>query len=329
MPQLVSVVMPAYNSGAFIAESIRSVFAQTYGDWELIVVDDGSADDTAAVARSFADADARITVVARENGGQAAARNTGLELARGDVVAFLDSDDLWLSDKLRLQLDALNDSGADLIFSDGYVFADGEPEREADGFSIVPGLTGGAQMFRLLFERNRVATLSVVVRRAALDAVGRFDADRRYQNCEDYDLWLRLARAGASFYGMTEKLMRYRRHAGATTHETSRLLKPMLAVILKHAGDPMLDPLAVKKRIRNLYRELVSALVSEGRTAEARARMREFAAWDKGALATIAQRALLRLAPRHYNYLSRECVYRAEWHAARIARRLKGERNGS
>ncbi|MCA1816151.1 MAG: glycosyltransferase [Acidobacteria bacterium] len=323
MPHLVSVVMPAYNAGAYIAESIRSVLAQTYETWECVVVDDGSADDTARVARGFADADPRIRVVSRANGGQAAARNTALKHARGSLVAFLDADDLWLPDKLRLQLDALEAARADVVNSDGYFFSDEEPEREAGEFSIVPGRTEGAQMFRLLFEFNRVATLSVLARRAALDAVGLFDEDRRYQNCEDYDLWLRMARGGAIFYGMTEKLMRYRRHAGATTHEASRLLKPMLAVVLKHADAPSLDAALVKRRIRGLYRELVSALVAEGRIAEARASMREFAAWDRGALATAAQRLLLRLLPRHYNYLSRECVYRVEWHAAAIAGKLK------
>src|ERR1700749_83796 len=105
MQDLVSVIMPAYNSGRYLAESVRSVQAQTFGGWELVVVDDGSTDDTGEVARRLAEADARVRYVRRPNGGQAAARNTGLAEARGRLVAFLDADDLWLPEKLEAQME--------------------------------------------------------------------------------------------------------------------------------------------------------------------------------------------------------------------------------
>src|SRR5688572_3090637 len=124
MQHLVSVIMPAYNSGRFLAESVRSVQAQTFGGWELIIVDDGSTDDTAAVARGFAESDARVRYVARANGGQAAARNTGLGEARGPLVAFLDSDDLWLPGKLEAQLGVLERTGVDLVYTDGHIFSE-------------------------------------------------------------------------------------------------------------------------------------------------------------------------------------------------------------
>ena len=315
MQHLVSVIMPAYNSARYIAESVRSVQAQTFGGWELIVVDDGSTDDTAAVVRDLAEADSRVRLVARPNGGQAAARNTGLREARGRLVAFLDSDDLWLPEKLSAQLAVLEEKRVDLVYTDGYIFSDGGAEVAEERFYILPGEARGPEMFRTLFTANRIGTLSVLVRRSALDAVGLFDEDRAYQNCEDYDLWMRLAKWGAGFYGMTEKLMRYRRHAAATTYSASKLLAPMLAVILKHAPDPALDPALARERVRGLYRDLIAALVSEGRVEEARARMREFYAWDGGAPVTALQRLLLRLLPRGYNYISRELLYRAEWHA--------------
>jgi glycosyltransferase involved in cell wall biosynthesis len=315
--------MPAYNAGKYVAESIRSVLGQTFGDWELIVVDDGSADDTAEVARSFSASDSRVVCFSQPNGGQAGARNAGLSRARGDLVAFLDADDLWLPEKLKLQVAAIDESGADVVFSDGDMFSD-DPSVKLDEFAVVPGRTEGAEMFRLLFERNRIATLSVLARRSVLDAAGLFDEDRRYQNCEDYDLWLRLAEGGAAFYGMTEKLMKYRRHAGASTFRESRLLAPMLAVILKHARSELLEREAARRRVRDLYRRLISALVDEGKLTEARERMREFSAWDGGSVATRLQSLLLRCLPRHYNYLSRECLYRAEWHIASLSGKLKG-----
>lgn len=325
MQQLVSVIMPAYNSGRFLAESVRSVQAQTFGGWELIVVDDGSTDDTAAVARSFVEADPRVRYVARPNGGQAAARNTGLGEARGPLVAFLDSDDLWLPGKLEAQLAVLEETGVDLVYTDGEIFSEDGAEWPDEHFHIVPGETRGLEMFRTLFRSNRIGTLSVLVKRSALDAVGLFDEDRAYQNCEDYDLWMRLAKWGAGFYGMTEKLMRYRRHAAATTYSASKLLSPMLNVVLKHAPDPALDPALVKSRVRGLYRDLISALVSEGKVEEARRRMGEFYEWDGGGLVTALQRLLLRTLPGRYNYISREFLYRAEWHVrGLLGRRPRG-----
>jgi teichuronic acid biosynthesis glycosyltransferase TuaG len=314
MPPRVSVVMPAYNAGRYLAESVESVRAQTFPDWELLVVDDGSADDTGEVARRFAGRDARVRCVRRPNGGQAAARNTGLREAKGELVAFLDADDLWLPEKLAAQIAVMEGTGVDLVYTDGYFFSEDGEASPDERFHVLPGEARGAEMFRTLFESNRIGTLSVLVKRNALDAAGLFDEDRAYQNSEDYDLWLRLARGGASFYGMTEKLMRYRRHAAATTYTASRLLGPMLAVVLKHAPDPALDPALVKRRVRGLYRDLISSLVSEGRFEDARRRMREFYNWDGGAPVTALQRLVLRLLPRRYNYISREVLYRAEWH---------------
>jgi glycosyltransferase involved in cell wall biosynthesis len=104
--QLVSVIMPAYNAGKYIAQSIRSVAAQTCAGWELVVVDDGSTDDTAEVVRGFASADARVKYVQQANGRQGRARNNGIAHAAGDLIAFLDADDLWVERKLELQLKA-------------------------------------------------------------------------------------------------------------------------------------------------------------------------------------------------------------------------------
>lgn len=323
MQDLVSVIMPAYNAGRHVAESVRSVQAQTYGLWELVVVDDGSTDETGEVVQALAVEDSRVRYVRRPNGGQAAARNTGLGAARGALVAFLDADDLWLPHKLAAQLEVLKRTGVDLVYTDGDIFSDDGAESAEERFHIVPGETRGVEMFRTLFASNRIGTLSVLVKRSALDAVNLFDENRAYQNCEDYDLWMRLAKRGAGFYGMPEKLMRYRRHAAATTYTASRLLTPMLAVILKHASDPTLDPSLVKSRVRGLYRDLIASLVSEGRIEEARARMREFHAWDAGAPVTALQRLLLRAFPRGYNYISREFLYRAEWHVSRLLGRRR------
>lgn len=314
MSHLVSIIMPAYNAENHIAASIHSVLKQTYAQWELIVVDDGSTDGTAAVVERFSALDARIKYIFQPNGGQASARNTGLRNSRGDLIAFLDADDLWVSEKLTLQIAKIEESGADVVFSDGFVFYDDERAAQTGFFEVAFGEHQGAAMFKLLFANNRIAILSVLARRNVLARVQFFDEDRRYQNCEDYELWLRLAREGAVFYGIPERLVKYRRHSMSTTYDESRLLKPMIAVIKKHAHERSLSRDEVKRRIRGLYRDLISALVKENRMAEANACMKEFADWDKGSVVTQLQRVLLTLSPNQYNFISRECLYRTEWH---------------
>jgi teichuronic acid biosynthesis glycosyltransferase TuaG len=319
MQHRISIVMPAYNADRYIAESINSACAQTHTDWELIVVDDGSTDDTAEVVRELAATDDRIKYVRQDNGGQASARNTGLRNASGDLVAFLDADDLWFPTKLELQVQALDANEADLVFSHGYIFSADRPPVDAEMFGTIPGKIEGAEMFKQLFRSNFIAALSVLTKRQVLEAAGFFDEAREFQNCEDYDLWLTLARRGAVFYAMAERLFLYRRHAEASTHDESNVLRPMLAVIKKHAAGNGIDRNEAELKIRNLYRNLIAALVREGKTAEARSRMKEFVGWDKGKLVTRTQAVLLRWWPSGFNFLSRECLFRLEWHLGRIA----------
>src|SRR5256714_13067953 len=114
MSPTISVIMPAFNAAPHIRQSIQSVLAQTFDNWDLIVVDDGSTDETATLAGSFSDS--RIRCVRRENGGQAAARNTGIVNTHGEFIAFLDADDLWLPAKLDRQLDVARRTRADVVY---------------------------------------------------------------------------------------------------------------------------------------------------------------------------------------------------------------------
>lgn len=317
MSHLVSIIMPAYNAERYVADAIGSVLAQTYPNWELVVVDDGSKDGTGEVVRGLAARDERIRYVARENGGQAAARNTGIRASRGTLVAFLDADDLWIEEKLQLQLRALEETGADVLSSNGFVFQDDDTSVEAYELSTVPGRTEGAEMFRLLYAFNRIQIQSVIVRRELLEQVGLFDEDRRYQNCEDYDLWLSLAVAGALFYGMEEQLIKYRRHDAASTHRLSNVLRPMVEVKKKHGRAEVLGEKEVRTRIRDLYRSLIEALVRENKLSEAARSLEEFAAWESNVV-TRAQSLVLKLWPRGFNFISRECLFRIEWHVKRV-----------
>jgi glycosyltransferase involved in cell wall biosynthesis len=185
---LVSVVIPAYNAARWIAETLESVLAQTFQDFEVIVVDDGSTDDTAAIVARFA----RARYIRKQSGGPASARNVGIRAAQGEYVAFVDSDDLWSPDKLRLQIDLLRQSGVAWVYCDAYAFDD-ETRRTLFIFSKVRRQYSGDVLGRL-FLADFIPMPTPVIRRNVLEQMGYFDERGEIQNsAEDWDLWLRIA----------------------------------------------------------------------------------------------------------------------------------------
>jgi glycosyltransferase involved in cell wall biosynthesis len=190
----VSVIIPAYNSAAFIAEAVESVRAQTFGDHEVIVVDDGSSDGTEEVVRRLG---AGVRYHRQPNQGPAAARNAGIGLSRGDLVCFLDADDLWMPEKLARQtafMAAHPEIG--LLFTDA-IESHGEIVQKP---SIVSTMKFGADAtsqvpiedaFRKLLIENFVPTSSVMLRRSCVATTGLFDVG--LQNVEDREMWLRMA----------------------------------------------------------------------------------------------------------------------------------------
>ena len=322
MQPLVSVIMPAYNAERYIAESIQSVLDQSYGNWELVVVDDGSTDKTAETVQRFAARDSRVNYIFQENSGQGKARNTGIESSSGALIAFLDADDLWLPEKLERQVQSLIDTKADVVYSDITIIYEGDIDLGLTEFPTATGETEGIRMFDLLLIENRIPVASVILRKEIFNVAGPFEESRTYQGCEDYDLWLKLAAHGALFYGMPEKLVKYRRHSTAMTHKESKVLKPMLRVIRRQIDNGNLNEKQKRFRIRGLYRNLIGALLSEGELAEAREYLKEFADWDKSGVVTSLQTRLIKISPRSFNRISRECLYRAEWHLARLTGRL-------
>jgi len=319
VPPLVSVIMPAYNAEKYIGDSIQSVLDQTYSNWELLVVDDGSTDKTADVVRQFAARDSRVKYIFQQNGRQAKARNTGIAQSSGTLLAFLDSDDLWLPEKLERQLQTLDATNVDVVYSNGLVIYEPGATPGSTDFPVVAGTVEGHRMFDLLLLMNFIPAQSVVVRSEILRDAGPFDES--YSVCEDYELWLKLAAHGAVFHGMTEKLIKYRRHPTATTHKHSVMFKPMLRLVNQRINTSTLDENKKRQRIRQLYRDLIAALLEENELAEAREFMQEFSAWDKSGVVTSLQKLLMKVSPRSFNTISRECLYRAEWHLSKLTRR--------
>ena len=183
----VSVVIPTYNRAHLICESLDSIFAQTFKDYEVIVVDDGSTDNTAEVLSPYM---ARIRYLKQENGGVAAARNRGMLAAEGEFVAFLDSDDLWLPTKLEKQVALLRQRGdVQLCYTDMYLAAQPDEKPRQTLFDAVP--YRGNTLLKTLLIQSTNLTPSVVFRRSILPSVGLFDT---VLTCgEDYDFFLRIA----------------------------------------------------------------------------------------------------------------------------------------
>lgn len=187
----VSIVVPAWNAVAFITKTLSTVDAQTFRDFELIVVDDGSADATKEVVERFLkDKGLRGLCIRQENKKIAGARNTGIRAAAGDLVAFLDHDDLWLPDKLArviAEFDAHPD--IDLVCHNENIIKDGALVRVSQNGPLTENMYE-----RLLFEGNALSPSAVTVKKAKLFEVGLFREDPEFNTVEDYDLWMRLAK---------------------------------------------------------------------------------------------------------------------------------------
>ena len=208
---LVSIVTPAYNAARFVGETIQSVQAQTFGGWEMLIADDGSGDNTCGVVECFIRGDPRIILIRRETrGGPAAARNTALERACGRYIAFLDSDDLWLPEKLQRQLAFMRETGAVICYT-AYRRVTEDGARVGRIITVPESLTYGQ-----LLKNTAIATLTAMVDREQAGSFCMVE-DRR----EDYSLWLSLLRRGFVARGLNEDLARYRVVGGSDS--SSRL----------------------------------------------------------------------------------------------------------
>lgn len=198
---MVSVIMPAYNMERFIGKAIRSVMDQTYRDWELLVIDDGSKDSTCDIVARLAAEDARIQLIRNEkNMGVARTRNRGFDLCRGDYIALLDSDDVWHPEKLEKQLARMQQTGADLSYC-AYALVDENGERVKADYLVPDSID-----FEGLLKEN-VIGCSTVMLTVEVTAAHRFNEDFYH---EDYVLWLELLRAGKKAAGCREVLVDWR-----------------------------------------------------------------------------------------------------------------------
>jgi len=192
-PPLASVVIPAYNAALYIGATLDAVLKQSFSNFEVLVINDGSP-DTTALEQALAPYQSKIRYIRQENAGPSGARNAGIRTAVGKYIAFLDSDDVWLPQHLEKQVGTLEaNPQLQMVYSNGLLLRGSAPigvifENSPQSLPV--------DLDCLLHERSTVVTSSAVVLREALIRVGMFDEQLR--RCEDYDLWLRLVQSGAT-----------------------------------------------------------------------------------------------------------------------------------
>ncbi|MFI7006371.1 glycosyltransferase family 2 protein [Streptomyces sp. NPDC050145] len=221
---LVSVVMPVYNSAATLGAAVRSVLAQTHSDVELLVTDDQSSDDSMDLLREFARQDERVLPrSAPERGGAGKARNLAIERARGDYVAFLDSDDMWLPEKTERQLAFAAEGSAPLTFT-SYFKMDADYAGEAADF-VPNGRVIRARAhadYRAMLVKDHIGALTAMYDRTVLGT--RLMPEMRKR--QDYALWLSIMRDGADARGLAEPLAVYRAHQAGSLSSNKLSLVP-------------------------------------------------------------------------------------------------------
>ena len=209
MRPFVSVVMPSYNAEKYISEAIQSVIAQTYENWELLIIDDCSTDSTANIVKQFSDVDSRITLYSNpKNMGVALTRNKGMNLAKGSWIALLDSDDVSHKDKLEKQLVAAENTGADIIYC-SYSLMDKNGEHLSD--FIVPERTSYDDMLR-----KSVLSCSTVLLRSSILSAHCFFTNYYH---EDYVFWLELLKSGYTAVASPGILADYRIVDGSRSND--------------------------------------------------------------------------------------------------------------
>lgn len=274
----ITVVIPAYNAANYIAATLNSVQHQTFRDFEVIVVNDGSP-DTIALERALQPYLSCIRYLKQDNRGPSAARNVGIRQARGEYIAFLDSDDLWCPEHLANQVGALRkDPTLGLIYSNGLHIINDRPHDIA--FHQTPQKEP-VTFESLVREHCTVGTSSTVANREAMIDAGLFDEELR--RCEDFDLWLRMAHNGVRMT-FTRNIQIYHRMANGLAADTDSMKSARLQVVEKMKKLPSLSysqRAIVCQRARELKFDLefnrAKTFLLDGRFQEAREAAREAA----------------------------------------------------
>jgi hypothetical protein len=225
----VTTIIPSYNRADYLSLALDSVLGQTYSVSEIIIVDDGSTDNTREVVKRYA---GRVRFYAQNHGGVSAARNKGLELAQGEIISWCDADDVWEPSFLGRTISLLeSDPQVDGVYAGVmHIDSDGKRLPQENRITVPP-----EQLYAALADDCFIQTTGFVMRKRCFDLAGWFDTE--FDISEDYDMFLRLAR-NFRIVGLGEPLVRYRVHQQNTVSNTAKWCESRLALTRKHFGDP-------------------------------------------------------------------------------------------
>ena len=233
----VTVVVPSYNNARYIGQALDSIKAQTFTGYEVIVVNDGSA-DREELERVLDSHPLPIIYISQENKGVSAARNAAIRIARGEFYAQLDADDQWTPDYLEVQLGMLRENtDVTLVYPNARIIGDDAPV-ELEFMKVSP--SEGDVTFESLVRQQCTVLTCVTARMSAIRDAGMFDENLR--SCEDFDLWLRIVKRGGKIIYHRRILALYRRHQGSLSSDRVWMLRHLLAVFEKWAATKDLTP---------------------------------------------------------------------------------------
>lgn len=230
---LISVVIPTYNAEKYIGETLKSILEQTYENWECIIVNDGSTDNTLSVVNQWLEKDSRFSVLNKKNGGLSRARNSGTEAAKGDYVAFIDNDDIWLPHHLSSLMEKMMEYEVDLVFSYAYKMIDKKGIYTdvciMGPLDTLPNrIYQGREDIEKLLKGNIISPSFVLCNKESLVRNGGFDY---YKKAEDIHTWIKLLCNGCKFYSIAKATGYYRVVEGSMSSMDRRCSREVLEII--------------------------------------------------------------------------------------------------
>lgn len=264
----VSVIIPTYNCEKYLPETIESVLNQTYQDFEIIIADDGSTDNTKSIVSDYTNKfTGKILYCYQDNNGPAAARNKGIKKAKGEYIAFLDSDDLWLTNRLEEGVKAL-DSNPDIGLAHANIAFISEDKTLIDIPRRKKKLLSGDIFINLFLRKAHISCPTVIIKKQCVEKVGLFDENPQCVGVEDRDLWLRIAKEYKILY--SDKVLAYYRMRGNSLSKNyKRMLQNRVYVVGKFCTDGK-HILLRNQALANIYRELGDDFLLTHRFCESR-----------------------------------------------------------
>lgn len=227
METLISVIVPCYNQAPYLDECLQSVLNQTHQNWECIIINDGSTDNSEEIIRKWCKEDSRFKYFYKNNSGVTDTRNFGIENSVGSYIAFLDGDDVLIPDSLEIRLSTLLNKNVDLVYSYAYAINGREYTKKASR-SIDIGKMEGINGIESFLNNNSIVTSSVLCKKGSLQSIGNFNW---YKNAEDLYCWLEMLLNNVTFYGMKEYTVYYRNLDVSLSSVDRRCMKEIIEFI--------------------------------------------------------------------------------------------------